>query len=202
VYDARMIEARDLIIQPCKASDVKDFIETYHYSKSINGVKITQCFKVLFNDRLVGAVLYGALSTTAWKKFSDKEHKVLELRRLVLLDEVGKNSESRVIGASLRWIKKNLKEIEVIVSYADPNHGHTGIIYRASNFQYLGLSASDVGYEDIETGKKYHSRALRTKYKGEYKPFVKRLREKLEKGLLVPIKLKGKHCFIFKMINK
>ena len=193
------IKARDLNITPCKVSDIRDFIETYHYSKNINGVKISYCFKVEHQGNLVGGVLFGAMSTTAWKKFADDESKVLELRRLVLLDCVGKNSESRTIGFCLRYIKRESKLVEVIVSYADPYYNHDGTIYRASNFEYLGMSGKDTGFYDKETNKTYHSRALRTKYKGEYKPFVKKLREKLAEGKLVPVELPPKHCYIYRL---
>jgi hypothetical protein len=194
-----LIKPRDLTINICELNEIRGFIETHHYSHNINGVKVTYCFKVEYEGKLVGAVLFGAMSTTAWKKFSTKEKDVLELRRLVLLDEAGKNCESRVIGFCLRYIRKNDKSIKVIVSYADPNHGHSGIIYKASNFEYLGRSSPDKGYVDKETGKVYHSRALRTKYKGKYKPFVEKLRKKKEEGLLQEISLQGKHCFIFKL---
>lgn len=193
------IKAKDLVIYPCHIKEIRDFVEKNHYSHNINGVKIKHCFKVTYQDILVGGVIFGAMSTTAWKKFADSEEKVLELRRLVLLDSAGKNSESRVVGWCLRYIKKTSEEVEVVVSYADPFYKHNGTIYRASNFEYIGLSGKDRGFIDIKSGKTYHSRALRTKYKGEYKPFVKKLREKLENGLLQPIELPQKHCFIFKM---
>lgn len=192
------IKARNLTILPCEVSEIRNFIETHHYSKNINGVKISFCFKVEHNGVLVGGVLFGAISTTAWKKFSDNEKNVMELRRLVLLDSAGKNSESRVIGYCLRHIKKISPETEVIVSYADPHYNHEGTIYKASNFEYVGLSGKDKGFLDKETGKIYHSRALRTKYKGDYKPFVKRLREKLSNGKLIQIDLPQKHCFVFR----
>lgn len=193
------MKARDLTLEPCTAKEVRPFIEENHYSKSINGVKITQCFKVMFGGALVGAVLFGQLSTTAWKKFGESEREVLELRRLVLLDACGRNSESRVIGWCLRWVKKNLPDVRVIVSYADPMHGHTGVIYKASNFKMVGKTPDDKGFHDPESGKTYHSRAMRTKYKGEYKPFVKRLRTKLEQGLLDTVVLKGKFCYVYQL---
>lgn len=194
-----IIKARDLNIFPCDVSDIRDFIQKHHYSKSINGVKISYCFKVKYKDSLVGAVLFGAMSTTAWKKFADEEKKVLELRRLVLLDNVGKNSESRTIGFCLRYIKKYDKNIEVVVSYADPYYGHIGTIYKAANFKFVGMSGKDKGFYDIETGKVHHSRALRTKYKGDYKPFVKILRKKLKDGILQPIDIPPKYCYVYKL---
>ncbi len=194
------MKASTLIVAPCPLKEVRTFIETHHYSKSINGVKVTQCFTVRHNARLVGGVIFGAMATTAWKKFADAEWKVLELRRLVLLDEAERNSESRVIGATLRWLKTHTV-VEVVVSYADPQYGHQGTIYKASNFKYVGVSAADTGFRDTETGKVYHSRALRTKYKGEYKPFVQRLREKYANGELEMISLPGKHCYEYRLVR-
>lgn len=142
--------------------------------------------------------MFGQMSTTAWKKFGTQEKDVLELRRLVLLDDVGHNAESKTIGWCLRWLKKNTL-VQCVVSYADPNVGHAGTIYRAANFAYRGLSGADKGFYDPESGKTYHSRALRTTYKGNYKPFVQRLRDKYAKGLLEPVTLQGKHCFTYKL---
>ena len=193
------MKARDLMITKCLLSDIKSFVENNHYSKNVNGVKISYCFKVTYNNKLIGAVIFGKMSTTAWKKFANNEKEVLELRRLVLLDEAERNSESRVIGYCLRWIKKNDKSVKIIVTYADPLYGHNGKIYQASNFQYIGKSGKDKGYYDFETGRIYHSRSLRVKYKGDYKPFAKKLREKRDKNLLKPIEIPAKHCYIYKL---
>lgn len=193
------IQAKDLKIINCDLKEIREFVEKNHYSHNVNGLKISFCFKIQFNDILIGGVIFGQMSTTAWKKFGNSEKEVLELRRLVLLDTAGKNSESRVIGYCLRYIKKNSPSVKVIVSYADPYHNHTGIIYKAANFEYVGLSGKDKGFIDIETGKIYHSRALRTKYKGDYKPFVKKLRLKLENNELKEIILPQKHCYIFRL---
>jgi hypothetical protein len=198
----RILKARELEISPCELVQIRRFVETHHYSHNLNGVKISQCFRVEFEGKLVGGVVFGSLSTTAWKRFADSEEKVMELRRLVLLDEAGRNSESRVVGWCLRWLKKHAPAIEIVVSYADPAHGHSGVIYRASNFQHVGMSAADKGFRDPETGKTYHSRALRTKYNGDFKPFVKRLRAKHEARLLEVVELPGKHCYTYAMKAK
>lgn len=62
----------------------------------------------------------------------------LELNRLVLVDEAGKNSESRFIGWCLRWLARHTEHRRV-VSFADPHVGHVGTVYRASNWKYAGL---------------------------------------------------------------
>jgi len=193
------MKPKSLEVKPCERSHIKSFLEKHHYSHNINGVKSSYCFSVEHEGRLMGAVLFGQMSTTAWKRFGESESEVIELRRLVLLDCCPKNSESRVISQCLRWIKKNAKHIKVVVSYADPNYGHTGVVYKASNFNLAGKSGADKAYKDKDTGKIYHSRALRTKYKGEFKPFVKRLRQRLDEGILEPINLKPKHTYVYYM---
>lgn len=56
----------------CDRKDIKDFIEKNHYSKSINGVKSSYCFSIKLEDRIVGACLFGQMSTTSWKNLEKK----------------------------------------------------------------------------------------------------------------------------------
>jgi len=46
------------------------------------------------------------------------------------------NSGSLQWSAVSRWIKKNMPEVTTIVSYSDPGAGHTGALYRASNWTW------------------------------------------------------------------
>jgi len=184
-------------VVPVAISIVKNFIETHHYSKSINGCKVSMAFALYENNKIVGAVLFGPLSTTAWKKYGKQECDVVELRRLVCLDCCERNTESWLIAKCLHVLKKQT-EYRICVSYADPYHGHFGIIYQAANWNYEGQTASDVLLK-TEEGRLYHSRALRTKYKGEFKPFVKRLRKLKEDGKLTEINVPGKHIYTYSM---
>jgi len=187
------------IINEVPRSEVRDFIETNHYSKNINGVKVSKCFALYYKDTLVGAMLFGELSTTAWKKYSDKESDVVELRRLVCLDECPRNTESWFIAKTIKILKKTTK-YKVIVSYADPYHSHLGTIYQAANWNYQGTTNKDVLLKDPE-GKLYHSRAMRTKYKGNLKPFAKRLTELMESGKLELVTVPGKHIYTYSLVG-
>lgn len=177
--------------------DIREFVETHHYSKSVNGVKVSFCFKITDNGKTVGVALFGQLSTTAWKRFGTKESDILELRRLVTLDSCPRNTESWFISKCLKFIKKNTSVVKV-VSYADPIHNHVGYVYQASNWEYHGTTSKDTGFISPE-GKVYHSRALRTKYKGVYKPFVVKLRAMLEQGILKSVILPGKHTYVYNL---
>lgn len=178
-------------------AEVKEFIEKWHYSRSINGLMSSYCFGLYDGDTMVGAMIYGRLGmANAWKKYGDSIDDVLELRRLVLIDDTPRNSESYFIGHTLRWLKRNTK-VKTIVSYADPNYGHSGVIYRATNFTHVGMTSP--GRVIMWNGKKYHDKAIRTKYKGELKPFAKRLRQALADGEASYKKQLPKHIYVLKL---
>ena len=106
-------------------------------------------------------------------ELSDKPDNVIELRRLCCIDDTPKNTESYFIGATLRLLRKDWGH-GIVVSYADKEYGHSGVIYRASNFKMVGeiKGARVIIYGD----KRYHDKTIRTKYKGVLKPFAKKIK--------------------------
>ena len=185
-------------VHTCNREEIVAFIEHNHYSHNLNGVMVKYAFKLLDKSgSLVGAMVYGGLGmANAWKKYAQNPDDVIELRRLVLIDDTKRNAESYFIGASLRWLRKNTN-IKTVISYADPNHGHIGVVYKASNFEFLGKTSSGrvIKYGD----KLYHDKAIRTKYKGELKPFAKRLKLALECGDAVYINTKPKIIYRYSL---
>jgi hypothetical protein len=75
----------------------------------------------------------------------------------VCIDDTPKNTESYFIGKTLRWLKQNT-DMEVIVSFADQHYGHTGVIYKATNFEHYGETSP--GRILVVDGKEMHSRSL------------------------------------------
>jgi hypothetical protein len=180
---------------PCKREEIKEFIERWHYSKSINGIMSNYCFKLMNGEKMIGAMIYGKLAmANAWKKYGKKEDDVIELRRLCCIDDTPKNTESYFIGRTLRWLKQNT-DIKIVVSYADPEYGHSGIIYKASNFSLIGQSSK--GRVIMWNGKKYHDKAIRTKYKGELKPFAQKIKQALDSKEAFYKKTCGKNIYIY-----
>ena len=188
---------KDFSVVRCERSEVKDFIEEWHYSKSINGLMSDYCFKLMDGNRMIGAMIYGRFAmANVWKKYSNSPEEVIELRRLCCIDDTPKNTESYFIGSTLRWLKKNTT-IKTVISYADPEYGHEGIIYQATNFKDIGKTSA--GKVIMYNGKKYHDKAVRTKYKGELKPFAVRLREALESGDAFYKRTEGKYIYEYKL---
>ena len=185
----------DMSVELCGRRDIQSFIELNHYSKSINGCISDYCFRLMHAEEIIGAAFFGRMAMAGqWKKYGAAESEVIELRRLCCIDATPKNTESYFIGAMLRWLKKNTTH-KVVVSYADAEQGHTGTIYKASNFKYLGHSAGArvIVYDQ----KTYHDKTIRTKYKGELKPFAKKIKAALESGEAVYKNTAGKHIYVY-----
>ena len=195
--DYRDRKVKDFEVKLITRKDVQDFIEKWHYSQSINGLRVSHVFGLFCDDELIGPMIYGPLGmANTWKKYGETENDVIELRRLCCIDNTPKCTESYFIGKTQRWLKKNTNH-KIIVSYADAHYNHTGIIYRATNFQYEGLTSKGrvIDYD----GRTYHDKAIRTKYKGKLKPFAQRLKQALESGDAKYISTPGKHIYTFKL---
>lgn len=86
-----------------------------------------------------------------------------ELARLYIDDSVPANAETWFIGKAIRHIKRHHRNVKVLVSYADPSAGHSGTIYRASNWIADGRTDDDrktprFDYACGDTGKRYSRR--------------------------------------------
>ena len=189
----------DYKVEKCERGEIKDFIEKWHYSHNMNGVISTYCFKLLDGDKLIGAAVFGWLAmANQWKKYTDSKEKLIELRRLCCIDDTMKNTESYFISRCIKWLKRNTK-IEKIVSYADLEFNHEGIIYKATSFKLIGKTAK--GRVILWNGKRYHDKTIRTFYNGDLKPYAKRLKTALESGKASYKKTEGKNIYL-KTIRK
>lgn len=174
--------------------ETKSFIQRWHYSKSARSQQQKHVFKLVdkSSNSLVGVAIYG----NPMSKNSSKDF--IELRRLCLIDDTPKNTESYFISKTLKWLTKNTKYAGVI-SFADPNKGHEGIIYKASNFEYDGLEDNG-NPRVVQLGEKqYHMRQYYAKDRtsGEYKSDALRLQEAVRNGRAEIIKQQRKHKYTY-----
>ena len=140
-----------LSIRKISKSVAKDVIVKNHYSHLWTkvsyslGLYIEDDSHQFFDasDKLIGVICYGdpigRLSGQSISPILDRTE-VLELVRLFIFDDYGKNTESVVLSKTFNWLKENASEIKVLVSYSDPEQGHLGIIYQATNWIYQGNS--------------------------------------------------------------
>ncbi|WVX87379.1 Mom-like DNA modification protein [Vibrio phage EniLVp02] len=185
-------------VKQVERSDIRDFIETWHYSGNINGCIADYCFALYRPDGvMVGAMFYGRMAMAGqWKRFSDRPDNVIELRRLCCIDDTPRNAESFFIARTLKILRKVWGR-GIVVSYADLEYGHEGTIYKASNFKMIGKikGARVIMFE----GKRYHDKTIRTKYNGDLKPYAKRIRAALEAGEAFYKTTAGKMTYIYQL---
>lgn len=110
---------------------------------------------------LVGVVTYGSPPSYTLTELCGKEHKdkVIELNRLVLNENLPKNSASYLVGNSLKLLPKP----KIIVSFADTSQGHIGYIYQATNWIYTGISPKQKYCKPINTNNKHKRHHLSKK---------------------------------------
>jgi hypothetical protein len=158
------MKVSNFTIEPVDRKVIQSFVHKWHYSHDTNGVQHTQCFALFDDMKMIGAMIYAipSMPATAARYNRDNPERCWELRRLCCIDDTPTNTESYFIGQTLRWLRQNT-DIEVIVSYADLEQGHEGVIYKATNFIHLGQSGG--GRVLMVDGKKYHARSLNQKEK-------------------------------------
>lgn len=114
-------------------------VRKYHYARSATNTRVyTHGLFRKGSDRCYGVAWWIPPTKSAAQASHSDWKKVLTLTRLVIVPGVPKNACSFLLAASVRLI--NCKAWEVLITYADTMQNHTGNIYRASNWEYLGLT--------------------------------------------------------------
>ena len=113
-------------------------------------------FGLVIDGMVEGVCVYGQPSPAIQKHaFDDRDFRLYELSRLVVQCS-NKNAASFLVGNSLKMLQAPCS----VVSYADSAHGHSGVIYQATNWIYTGAVVShDKAY--IVEGKETHPMTLR-----------------------------------------
>tara|TARA_R110000851_G_scaffold308635_1_gene467608 strand:- start:619 stop:1260 length:642 start_codon:yes stop_codon:yes gene_type:complete len=158
------MSVKNFTVEEVTRKSIVSFIEKHHYSHNVNGVQSLYHYGLYTEGnfgipKMIGAMMYAypSMPATAAKYNPINPDKCLELRRLVCIDDTPKNTESYFIGQTFKLLKRDTDK-EVVVSFADQHHGHTGVIYKASNFDYLGETKP--GRILMVDGKEMHSRSL------------------------------------------
>jgi len=137
------LKKRDYLVRPIDKYTARIMVEKWHYSggASKTGVYTHGLFlkeKSFFDEHCLGVAWWlppippaakSAYPEGNWKK-------VLALTRLVINPDVPKNGASFLLGNSIKLINKN--EWHCLITFADTYKNHTGAIYRATNWEYLG----------------------------------------------------------------
>jgi hypothetical protein len=151
-------------VRPCTQSEAVDLIERVHYAGGAPNTSVARHALIRRDnpDKIRGVALWLPPTRAAAVTVSDDPRRVLALSRFVLDDDVPRNGESFLLGRSMRRLDRSTWS--TLLTYADTRHGHTGTIYRATGWEYVGLvpGARDawVDAAGVQRGKKRGGRNL------------------------------------------
>jgi hypothetical protein len=128
----------------------QEFVERFHYSRGGANTAVFRHGLFRANDYRCFGIAWWIPPTkaAAVANYDGNWRKVLMLHRLVCVPEAPKNAASFLIMQSVARIKQS-GLWECLLTYADEGQGHTGAIYRATNWEYLGKTAPEPTFTDV-----------------------------------------------------
>lgn len=163
-----VLRKRDWFINEIDQNAAKGFVEEFHYSKgcSLTSVHRHGLFHVAEPKVLKGVALWLPPTRVAAESVN-KQHwtRVLSLSRLAVHPSCPANAATFLMAGSIRRIKREGKWVS-LVTYADTFRGHTGTIYRAANWEYVGRRNGSPRWENNQ-GKQVAVKSTRTRTKAE-----------------------------------
>ena len=189
------------IVKKINYNDTIPFLLNIHYAKRVP--HITHSFGLFLNYKLVGVVTYGqpASPNVSISIAGDKYKDIcLELNRLVLKNNK-KNEASILISQSLKFLKRP----RIIISFADPDYGHYGYVYQATNFTYLGKTTESIEYKN-EDGSDIHFRNI-GHYQKNNKFGVKLIKKRVDEDKINKVEIalflkRNKGKFTYKKLDQ
>lgn len=168
----------------CSHEAAKYAVEHWHYSRCMPKSKLAKV-GVWENGRFIGCVIFGVGATSDLvKRYGLKPEQGCELVRVALTNHV--SAVSRIVAIALKMLRKSFAGLRLVVSFADPEHGHHGGIYQAGGWVFSGQTAASEEY--IYQGRRWQGRSFRHLYKGmENHPLVQRVKGSSKHRYLMPL---------------
>lgn len=154
----------NLVVAPCTVEAAKYAVENWHYSRRMPVFPLV-CCGAWEDGRFVGAVLFGnGACPHLVRPFGLPASAGAELVRVALRDH--RAPVSQIVSRAVRTLRVGSPGLRLLVSFADPAHGHHGGIYQAMNWIYTGTTKPSWAFIDLDQGIVRHKRILDSKYKG------------------------------------
>jgi len=148
------------------------------------------------NGKFIGVVIFSrGANNNLLKPYGLKINEGCELTRIALTKHEA--TVSKILSIAIKFLKKSNPKLRLIVSFADPNHGHHGGVYQATNWVYCGEIEPGFSYFDAN-GKRWHSRQVSEK---GYNIQQGKVRKAVKPSECVKVKQQGKHRYLFPLDN-
>ena len=141
----------------CSYEAAKYACLNWHYSKSIPKSKLVKV-GAWENGEFIGCVIfsYGATPQIG-SPYKLTQYEICELTRVALKEHTAPTS--KIVSRAIKMLKNQSPGVRLIVSFADAEHNHIGVLYQATNWVYAGTTKPGrVGF--VIKGKKTHTRTI------------------------------------------
>lgn len=147
----------ELRLDWCSHAAAKYACERWHYSGCVPNQKTVKV-GVWEGGRFIGCVLFGTGANGGmYAPYGLSLFQGCELVRIALATH--QSPVSRIVRVALAFLRKCCPGVRLVVSFADPEHGHHGGIYQASGWIYAGMT--EPADEYVVNRVRMHGRALR-----------------------------------------
>jgi hypothetical protein len=203
-------------VRPLNHHLAKQILEKYHYIGSYRkqSLHLGLFYKVTDQDeRVMGLITFSKYDfrIKPYGLFSlFKEREILNLSRLYTFDWVPYNTTSYFMSQAIKYLKESRPKIKCLITCANPNTGHGGASYRASN--WLEIAQFDGAPYLFLDNKNVTIRHLFEKYKTlDLKKIKAKLGERLiisdhkllpQKIFFYPLKSKERKLFYKMSLDK
>ncbi len=164
----------------------------YHYAKAVPSV--IHGYSV-FNDKnqFCGIIGFGqGANQNLGKKYGLVTGQYLELVRVALNGK--QESTSQALSIAMKLLKKENTLVKLLISYADNDQNHQGIIYKATNWIFEGETQLDGGTPKFRIkGKVLHGKSVHSK---GWKQNIDWIRKNIDPNAEL-VFTKGKKKFIY-----
>lgn len=145
------LRAEDYEVRDVAAREAREFVAAHHYSKGCSNTRVYShgLYRAGETDLLGVAIWLPPTKVAAQSVNRDDWQRVLSLTRLAVHPAVPSNAATFLMGASIRLIRQDGRFVS-LVTYADTFMSHTGAIYRASNWTYVGEMKGSPRWEDAD----------------------------------------------------
>lgn len=144
----------------CSYEAAKYAVMHWHYSKSMPPGKAIYV-GAWESEKFIGVVIFSrGANNHIGNPYGLTQLECCELTRIALTEHI--STVSRIASLSLKFLKRKSPGIKLVISYADPDHGHHGGIYQAMNCIYVGTSNPQRA--KIIGGKQVHKRSVSAKF--------------------------------------
>lgn len=170
---------RGIEVRPIEGDDELDVFDNMVRKHYLGGAhkNINIRLGIFVDNKMIGIAAYGPPTfPLISKQLGLQSGEVYELRRFYTEQNHIHNLESQALSIANSELKNIKPNVKVVVTYADPQQGHIGTLYQATNAKYLGKGSGKQGKHKYIyiLGNKSEKKYIENKIKDLYQNYPKK----------------------------